>query len=447
MLKIRLAALALLIVGAGIGWFVYSSEQVSVPADLSAEASAQAGVRFPFRYGLDLAGGTHLVYSADTGSVVEGDIDAAMNALRDVIERRVNIFGVSEPLVQVERGGVAGGGEHRLIVELPGITNLSDAVQAIGETPVLEFRLLTQDVGTTTSTYVATGLTGQFVERAQLQFGSQQGQLSNEPIIILSFNSDGAALFKKITEEHIGTQLGIFLDGALISSPVIQEAIPNGQATISGNFTPDAARELVRDLNFGALPVPITLVSSQTVGASLGEAALAQSIMAGLWGFILVGLFLVLWYRLPGLVAVVALCLYIALSLAIFKLIPVTLTVAGLAAFILSIGMAVDANILIFERTKEELKGGKNLADAIREGFHRAWTSIRDSNLSSIITGVILFWLGGTAVIKGFALVFVIGVLVSMFTAITVTRTFLLALGVASASKVAHFLFGNGLSK
>ena len=295
--------------------------------------------------------------------------------------------------------------------------------------------------------YLATGLTGQFVERAQLQFGSQQGVLSNEPIIILSFNTEGADLFKKITEENIGTQLGIFLDGALISSPVIQEAIPNGQATISGSFTPDSARELVRDLNFGALPVPITLVSSQTVGASLGETALQESVMAGIWGFVFVALFLVLWYRLPGVIAVIALCLYVALSLAIFKLIPVTLTIAGLAAFILSIGMAVDANILIFERTKEELKGGKNLIDAIREGFHRAWTSIRDSNLSSISTGVILFWLGGTAIIKGFALVFVIGVLVSMFTAITVTRTLLLALGVRSESSMVRLLFGNGLGK
>jgi len=440
MLKVRLAALALLIAGAGIGWFVYSSQA--------------EGARFPFRYGLDLAGGTHLVYSADTGSVVEGDIGAAMNALRDVIERRVNIFGVSEPLVQVERGGVAGGGEHRLIVELPGITNLSDAVEAIGETPTLEFRLQSTVATSTNSTsspqlldYLATGLTGQFVERAQLQFGSQQGVLSNEPIIILSFNTEGADLFKKITEENIGTQLGIFLDGALISSPVIQEAIPNGQATISGSFTPDSARELVRDLNFGALPVPITLVSSQTVGASLGETALQESVMAGIWGFVFVALFLVLWYRLPGVIAVIALCLYVALSLAIFKLIPVTLTIAGLAAFILSIGMAVDANILIFERTKEELKGGKNLIDAIREGFHRAWTSIRDSNLSSIITGVILFWLGGTAIIKGFALVFVIGVLVSMFTAITVTRTLLLALGVRSESSMVRLLFGNGLGK
>jgi protein-export membrane protein SecD len=188
-------------------------------------------------------------------------------------------------------------------------------------------------------------------------------------------------------------------------------------------------------------------VSSQTVGASLGATALNQSIFAGLWGLVLVALFLAMWYRLPGLIAVFALILYVVLNLAIFQLIPVTLTVAGLAAFILSIGMAVDANILIFERTKEELKDGKPLAEAIKEGFHRAWTSIRDSNLSSIITGVILYFMGGTAVIKGFALVFVIGVLVSMFTATTVTRTFLMALGVASKeSKLAKFLFGNGLS-
>jgi protein-export membrane protein SecD len=205
---------------------------------------------------------------------------------------------------------------------------------------------------------------------------------------------------------------------------------------------------LVRNLNFGALPVPISLESSQSVGASLGATALAQSVTAGLWGFILLSIFLILYYRLPGVVAVVALVIYVALSLAIFKLIPVTLTVAGLAGFILSIGMAVDANILIFERTKEELRSGKPLQEAIHEGFHRAWTSIRDSNFSSILTGVILYFLGGTAIIQGFALVFVIGVLVSMFTAVTLTRTFLIALGFGGKeSKAAHFLFGAGFSK
>ncbi len=434
MWKVRIVAVVLLLIGAGIGWFVMSSEH--------------APSKFPFRYGLDLAGGSHLLYRADTSKVVSGDVDSAMQSLRDVVERRVNIFGVSEPVVQVERGGVVGGGEQRLIVELPGVTDLSEAVKAIGQTPTLDFRLETKNA-TGTTAYTETGLTGQYLDHATLDFSSGRGgTLSNQPIIVLTFNTEGAQRFKDITTKNVGTALGIFLDNTLISAPVIQEAIPNGEANITGTFTPDAARELVRNLNFGALPVPIELVSSQTVGASLGEKALTQSVDAGLWGFGLVALFLVLWYRLPGVIAVVALTLYVALNLAIFKLIPVTLTTAGLAAFILSIGMAVDANILIFERTKEELKSGKALGEAIREGFKRAWSSIRDSNLSSIITGVILFWLGGTAVIKGFALVFIIGVLVSMFTAVTVTRTLLLALGFGKAtSKATHFFFGNGLGK
>lgn len=434
MIKVRLIAVALLLIGAGVGWFVFNSEH--------------APLKFPFRYGLDLAGGSHLLYRADTSKVNPADVDSAMASLRDVVERRVNIFGVSEPIVQIERGGVVGQGEQRLIVELPGVTDLSQAVSAIGQTPTLDFRLEKKDAAGAV-TYEETGLSGQYLDHATLEFSSGRGgTLSNQPTIVLNFNSEGAQRFKDITANNVGTALGIFLDNTMISSPVIQEAIPNGQANITGSFTPDSARELVRNLNFGALPVPIDLVSSQTVGASLGEKALTQSFDAGLWGFGLVALFLVLWYRVPGIIAVVALTLYVALNLAIFKLIPVTLTTAGLAAFILSIGMAVDANILIFERTKEELKSGKALGEAIREGFKRAWSSIRDSNLSSIITGVILFWLGGTAVIKGFALVFVIGVLVSMFTAITVTRTFLLALGFGDIkSKAVHFLFGNGFSK
>ena len=433
MLRVRIAALLLLIAGASVGYFVYATE---VP-----------NAKFPFRYGLDLAGGTHLLYKADTENVVSGDVDSAMETLRDVIERRVNIFGVSEPLVQIERGGVTGTGEHRLIVELPGVTNLSDAVKAIGETPTLDFRLRKTE-GTSTVSYVATGLTGQFLEQAQLEFtGGTQTAFVNEPMIVLQFNTEGAERFKKITEENVGKQLAIFLDNVAISEPTIQEAIPNGRATITGTFTAETARDLVRNLNFGALPVPIELVSSQTIGASLGETALNQSLYAGLWGFALVALFLLFWYRLPGLIAIFALVIYVFISLAIFKMIPVTLTTAGLAAFILSIGMAVDANILIFERTKEELRGGKHLGEAIAEGFHRAWTSIRDSNLSSIITGVILYWLGGTAVIQGFALVFVIGVLVSMFTAITVSRTFLMAIGIHNDSKLARFLFMSGFFK
>lgn len=431
MLWTRLTAVALLLIGAGVGYFTYTTQA----PDNS----------FAFTYGLDLAGGTHLVYQADTSEVDSQNIGDAMSSLRDVIERRVNLFGVSEPIVQVEKGGIGSDGSNRLIVELPGVTNLEDAISAIGKTPTLDFRLA-MPVGTSTQ-YVATGLTGQYVENAQLEFGSGGAvQVSNAPVILLSFTSEGAEKFKDITEKNVGKALGIFLDGQIISDPVIQEAIPGGKATITGVFTPEEAREIVRNLNFGALPVPISLLSSQTVGASLGAEALDASAAAGLIGFVLVAIFLVFWYRVPGLVAVVALVFYIVLSLAVFKLIPVTLTVAGLAAFILSIGMAVDANILIFERTREELESGKSLHDAIHEGFNRAWLSIRDSNLSSIITGVILFWLGGTAIIKGFALVFVIGVLISMFTAITVSRTLLLAIGFKD-SKTSRFLFGNGIRK
>jgi preprotein translocase subunit SecD len=426
MTAVRVWAVILLIVGAGIGWFA---------------TGILGAPQVPYKFGLDLAGGTHLLYKADT-SQVQGSAEDAMDSLREVVERRVNIFGVSEPLVQAEKGGVDGS-EHRLIVELPGVSNLSDAVRAIGATPVLEFKLQ-QNLGTSSVAYIDTGLTGRLLSRATLEFAtSPTGGVSNEPVIVLNFNTEGAELFRQITTDNVGQVLAIFLDGAPISTPVIQEAIPNGTATITGRFTPEEAKQLVRDLNFGALPVPVELVSSQSIGPSLGQTALAQSVMAGVWGFALVALFLIVWYRLPGLVAVLALLMYVAISLAIFKMIPVTLTVAGLAAFILSIGMAVDANILIFERTKEELESGKALPEAIKEGFARAWSSIRDSNLSSIITGVILFWFGGTAVIKGFALVFVIGVLVSMFTATTVTRTLLQALGIAH-SKTATFLFGHG---
>ena len=260
----------------------------------------------------------------------------------------------------------------------------------------------------------------------------------------LDFDDVGAKLFATLTREHKNEVLAIILDGAILSTPVIVDEISNGQAQITGQFTPEEARELVRNLNYGALPVPITLASSQTIGATLGEVALSKGLYAGIVGFIALSAFLILWYRLPGVISVIALCFYIVLSLTIFKLIPVTLTAAGLAGFILSIGMAVDANVLIFERAKEELKKGKNISDAFHEGFKRAWLSIRDSNVSSIITGAILFWLG-TAAVKGFALTLGIGVLVSMFTAITVSRTLLFAVVPKSESNLKRFLFSNGL--
>lgn len=439
--KYRIFAVILIIVLILLGAGLYFSEK---PNSWFA--------RFPFVLGLDLSGGTELVYRADVSKTNPSEINDAMATLRDVIERRVNVFGVSEPLVQTEQASVlAGTSEHRLIVELPGVTDINEAVKLIGETPLLEFKLLTEEGSTffqsATTTepdfeklFVPTGLTGQFLERAAVEFNQTTGQ----PIVSLSFNKEGTELFAKITRENIGEVLAIFLDGQPISLPVIQEEIREGTAVISGDFTTDQAKTLVRNLNYGALPVPIELVTTQTIGATLGQDALQAGVRAGIWGFMLVVIFLILWYRLPGIIASVALVMYVFMSLAIFKLIPVTLTSAGLAGFILSIGMAVDANILIFERMKEELRSGKALPDAMKEGFHRAWLSIRDSNISSIITAIVLFWLG-TSSVKGFALTFGIGVLVSMFTAITASRSFLFSIAPKSGGKASRFLFSSGI--
>lgn len=423
----RISAIIVLLIGLGLGWFVATSNTESA--------------RFPFRLGLDLAGGTHLVYQADTSTVPENEIRDRMASLREVVERRTNLFGVSEPVVQTEE---TFSGEHRLVVELPGVTDLDEAVRVIGETPLLEFRI--QTIGEDgVATYAETGLSGAQVSRAQLQFGqSSSASPTSEPLVLLYFNSEGSNLFETITRENVGEVLGIFLDGAPISLPVINEPIPGGTATISGNFTPEEARDLVRNLNFGALPLPIELISSSAIGPSLGAETLNAGIIAGLIGFALVALFMVLWYRVPGLIAVVALSMYALIVLSLFKLIPVTLTAAGIAAFILSVGMAVDANVLIFERLKEELTAGKSLDEAIREGFSRAWPSIRDSNLSSLISAFVLFWFG-TTLIKGFALVFMIGVVSSMLSAITISRTLLIALSFDWARSRAKFLFGSGI--
>ncbi len=415
-----------------------------------------------YRLGLDLNGGTHLVYVADTSKLSGTDVGDAMTALRDVIERRVNLFGVSEPIVQVEKGGVVGGGEDRLIVELPGVTNVDEAIKLIGQTPVLEFKLVDDKISnelralqeTASSTdaasvkkindleqklFVDTGLTGRFLSKSTLEFDSQ----TSEPKVVLTFNTEGQKLFAKITKENVNKVLAIFLDGAPISTPVIREEITSGDAVISGGFTVKDAQSLSRNLNYGALPVEIKLLSTQTIGASLGQDALNSGIRSGIIAYFIIALFLILWYRLPGVLASLALIFYVSLNLLIFKFL-VTLTSAGIAGFILSIGMAVDANILIFERMKEELARGRNLEDAIKEGFARAWTSIRDSNLSSIITAIILYWFASTSLIKGFAFVFFIGVVTSMFTAIVASRTLLTALGTKGESRFGKFLFGSG---
>ncbi len=490
MLKHRARAVFLLIFAVFIGYWVYASEQ--------------PGSTHPFRLGLDLSGGTHLVYQADVSKISPTDISDAMSSLRDVVERRVNLFGVSEPLVQTEEGVALSDNQtaYRLVVELPGVTDVEEAVKSIGATPRLEFRLATAsslesfDFSKATTTNIedstdfinlfkTTGLTGSMVTRSTLEFNPT----TKEPTVGLVFNSEGTNLFASITKDHIGDYLGIFLDGKLISYPVLRDAILDGRSQISGSFNVSTAKNLVRDLNYGALPIPITLISSQTIGPSLGQIAVNGGIKAGIVSFIIIALFLVFWYRLPGFIATIALAVYIALNLAIFKLgispaviilcailiflalkfhwsfglgavglylimtqisgalSPVTLTATGIAAFILSIGMAVDANILIFERMKEELARGQGIKEAIHEGFARAWLSIRDSNASSIITGAILYYFGSTSVITGFALVFIIGVLVSMFTAITASRIMLYAIAPSKTTRLSRFLISNGLRK
>lgn len=430
-------ALVTLAFAAAVAFFVY--QNVFTP-----------DAKYPFKLGLDLSGGSHLIYEADVSQVDSLEVPELMNVLRDVIERRVNVFGVSEPVVQVESSSfVSGEPKERLVVELPGVTDVEEAVREIGRTPLLEFKLVDEEAlmakdaldslsidGVEVSSgtamrepYIDTGLSGRYLESAQLQFVGQSGGtgLSNEPIVAISFNEEGADLFAEITGNNVGESLAIFLDGEVISSPRINERITGGQATISGGFTPEEARSLAENLNFGALPVPITLESTQTIGATLGAEVLDKGVMAGAIGFAFVIAFMLLWYRLPGVIAVVSLATYVVIMLALFQFIPVVLTAAGLAGFILTIGMAVDANVLVFERMKEEYRDGKGVREAAQVGFARAWSAIRDGNVTSLLSAIILFWFG-TSMVKGFALVFGIGVLVSMLSALLVTRTLLMAL-------------------
>lgn len=376
---------------------------------------------FPFRLGLDLQGGTHLVYEGDLKDIAIGDRGDAMDAVRQVIERRVNAFGVTEPLVQRA-------GNTRLIVELPGVKDVNAAIKQIGLTPFLEFRELNPDYKTPSEPnqidinqqFKSTGLSGKHLQRSEVVFDSN----STSPQISLHFNEEGSKLFAGITKRNVGKPVAIFLDGLPEQAPIVQQEITSGQAVISGNYTADEAKTLAERLNSGALPVPITLAAQQNIGPSLGQESLKKSIIAGLIGFVVIGLFMLVYYRLPGLTAVIALLIYTALVLAIFKIAGVTLTLAGITGFILSVGMAVDANILVFERLKDELRAGEPLAAALDHAFKRAWNAIRDSNVSSLITVFILAYFG-TSLIRGFAITLGIGILVSMFTALIVTRTFL----------------------
>ena len=368
--------------------------------------------------GLDLKGGTQLTYQADISEIPLAEQANAIQGVINIIDFRINQLGVAEPLIQSS-------GEDKILVELPGVNDINQAINLIGKTAQLKFLsepsephpdLNELDMGW----WTPTNLTGANLKKADIEIDPQ----TSKPIVTLEFDDQGKQLFAELTKNNIQKRIAIFLDNILISAPTVQTEISDGNAIIEGDFTIEQAKDLKIQLNSGALPVPVKLISQSNVGATLGNETMKMSAIAGIIGFLLVVIFLLINYRMPGLLASIALVIYILISISIFKLIPVTITLAGAAAFILSIGMAVDANILIFERTKEELRTGKTLRSAIEAGFNRAWPSIRDANISTLITTSILWYLG-TGTIRGFALTLAIGVLVSMFSAITTTRTLL----------------------
>jgi preprotein translocase subunit SecD len=408
------------------------------PGGFSIPLPGGSFTREDFKLGLDLQGGTHLVLQGDMSRVPEGDRESAIKGVQQVIERRINAYGVAEPIVQVR-------GNDRVIVELPGVKDTEEAKSLIGKTAQLDFREQTPDGQWKLATANGpegpeTPLTGKYFKKAEVG----RHPTSNLPIVLFQFNDEGARMFGEITTRLVQKPLGIFLDNEPLTTPIIQEPITGGSGQITGRFTLEEVRTLVIQLNAGALPVPVTIEQERTVDATLGSDSIRKSLIAGQVALVVVALFMVLYYRLPGALAAVALLVYTLVVLAIFKLIPVTLTLAGIAAFILSVGMAVDANILIFERMREELRIGRPLGSAIDAGFGRAWTSIRDSNISTLMTCGILYLFGqnfGASLIMGFALTLALGVIVSMFSAIFVTRSLLQAI-IGAAWTTNPTLFG-----
>ena len=375
---------------------------------------------FDLALGLDLAGGSHLVFEADTGSLSSEEKKIALQSLRDVIERRVNFFGVSEPNVQTSSYGSI----DRIIVELPGVKETDEAVGLIGETAQLVFA---EVAGEGEEQFLSpTDLTGADLKKAQVVFDRTTGK----PAVSLEFSKEGAEKFARITEANVGKPVVIVLDNIPVSFPVVQEKITGGSAQITGDFSVEEADRLAIQLNAGALPVSIRLVEQRTVGATLGSESIQRSVRAGLIGLSMVLLFMVLAYGSLGLVANIALVIFGAITLALYKFIPVVLTLPGIAGFLLSVGMAVDSNILIFERFKEE-KGKREFADALEVSFGRAWDSIRDANIATLVTAFILAnpldwpFLHTSGPVRGFAITLALGIGLSMFTGIVVSRNLL----------------------
>lgn len=385
-----------------------------------------------FREGLDLKGGTSLVLRANMSNISSAQRAAALNSAKTIIENRVNLFGVSEPLVQTS---VANNNDYRIVVEIPGLTDVNQIRNLIGTTAQLTFweevasssaKIASPNIINISGTnFKKTNLTGSDIQQTSVAFSQNTGK----PEVQLVFTSSGAKKFADITQRIVGKRLAIALDNQIIEAPTVNQAIVGGNAVIEGGFTTDTATQLSTELNAGALPVPLSILSSSVIEPTLGSSSLTKSLFAGALGFIIIVIFMTILYGRLGIIASVALTLYTLFVLGLFKLSSITpygitLTLSGIAGFILSIGMAVDANILIFERMKEELRQGKPKATAIELGFSRAWTSIRDSNISTLITSSVLYMFG-TGMVKGFALVLAVGVLVSMFSAVVVTKTFL----------------------
>ena len=385
------------------------------------------------RQGLDLKGGAHLVFEADMGAVKEDAREDAIKGVREIIARRIDLYGVSEPLIQTSIDG----DRYRIIAELPGVKNTKEAIDLIGQTAQLDFREEPNELEEASESgglqpslldFQKTDLTGKDLAKAQVEF-NQSG--TGAPVVALGFTDEGKDKFGELTKRNVGKRLAIYLDEMLLTAPVVQQPITTGDAVISGDFTVNEAKNLAIQLNAGALPVPVNVVEERTVGATLGQDSVVRSLRAGIIGLGLVILFMAAYYGRLGMIADLALIVYGLLTLAMYKLIPITLTLPGLAGFILSVGMAVDANILIFERMKEEERSGKPWRTAMELGFGRAWDSIKDANVATLMTAFVLLnpfewsFLPTSGLARGFALTLAIGVLTGLFTGIVVTRTFL----------------------
>ena len=361
-----------------------------------------------FKYGLEIEGGSILYYYADISKIKKNEIPDTLRAIKDLIERRINYLGISEINVSYSSDG-------KVIVEIPNIKDPEEAQKIIGETPILEFRIPVE-IGTTTQ-FIPSPLTGKYLQTSNIEIDPK----TNLPVVTLIFNEEGAKIFHELTKKYIGKPIAIYLDNRLISAPIVRDEISTGRAVIEGRFSWDEAKDLASKLKQGALPVKLQIIGSTSIDPTLGKETLKNTIIAGFVGFSLVIMFMLIFYRFQGIIASIALIFYVFLNLMLYKILGITFSLSGLVGFILSIGMAVDANILIAERIKEEILKQKDVKTAILEGFNRAWPSIRDSNISTIIS-CILMYLITTSFVKGFAITLGLGVLTSMISGVFLTK-------------------------